>query len=63
MSGTTFDEDFKQLFIMMVQHDENARPSIQDIMQHPYMEDSQYVEGGNAEIISIMTERRERMGK
>ena len=47
MSGTTFDDDFKQLFIMMVQFDESARPSIQDIMQHPYMEESQYIEGGN----------------
>jgi serine/threonine protein kinase len=61
MSGTSFDDDFKQLFTMMVQFDENARPSIQDIMQHPYMQESIYIEGGNSEIIAIMQDRRANM--
>jgi len=51
MSKTEFDPDFKQLFTMMVQHDEHARPSIQDIMQHPFMADTDKFAENNEDIV------------
>ena len=37
-SSVMVDDGLKQLITMMIQKDESARPSIQDIMTHPWME-------------------------
>jgi len=61
MSGTEFDDEFKQLFTMMVQLDEHARPSIQDIMQHPFMANTDSLADGNSDMVDAMRERAQGM--